>query len=82
MGVKKNPNKKTFQNNKKWKKRQKKKGKVIYGQEPQSGECTITECGFNYKLLAVITKVAQWGAPSCSQPQPATNNGIRDPRSN
>ena len=38
--------------------------------------------GFNYQLLAVITEVAQWGAPSCSQPQPATDNGVRDGRSN
>ena len=30
------------------------KGKVFYGQEPPSGECTTTECGFNYQLLAVI----------------------------
>ena len=36
---------------------------------------------FNYQLLAVITEVAQWGAPSCSQPQPATDN-VRDGRSN
>ena len=50
--------------------------KVVYGQEPP------TECGFNYQLLAVITEVAQWGARSCSQPQPATDNGIRDGRSN
>ena len=58
------------------------KGKVVYGQEPPSGESTTTECGFNYQLLAVITEVAQWGAPSCSQPQPATDNGVRDGRSN
>ena len=58
------------------------KGKVVYGQEPPSGESTTTESGFNYQLLAVITEVAQWGAPSCSQPQPATDNGIRDGRSN
>ena len=61
---------------------QKGKGKVVYGQEPPSGEPTTTECGFNYQLLAVITEVAQWGAPSCSQPQPATDNGVRDSRSN
>ena len=48
-------------------------GKVVYGQEAPSGESTTTECGFNYQLLAIITEVAQWGAPSCSQPQPATN---------
>ena len=52
------------------------------GQEPPSGESTTTECGFNYQLLAVITEVAQRGAPSCSQPQPATDNGVRDGRSN
>ena len=27
-------------------------------------------------------EVAQWGAPSCSRPQPATNNCISDGRSN
>ena len=59
-----------------------KKGKVVYGQEPPSGESTTTECGLNYQLLAVITEVAQWGAPSCSQPDPATDNGVRDGRSN
>ena len=50
------------------------KGKVFYGQEPPSGESTTTECTVNYQLLAVITEVAQWGPPSCSQPQPATDN--------
>ena len=35
------------------------KGKVVYGQEPPSGESTTTECGFNYQLRAVITEVAQ-----------------------
>ena len=58
------------------------KGKFVYGQEPPSGESTTTECGFNYQLLTVITEVAQWGAPSCSKPQPATDNGVRDGRSN
>ena len=58
------------------------KGKVVYGQETHSGESTTTECWFNYQLLAVITEVAQWGAHSCSQPQPATDNGIRDGGSN
>ena len=28
------------------------------------------------------TEVAQWGAPSCSRPQPATDNGVRDGRPN
>ena len=55
---------------------------VFYGQEPPSGESTTTECGVNYQLLAVITEVAQWGTPSCSRPQPATDNGVRDGRSN
>ena len=58
------------------------KGKVIYGQEPPSGESTTTECVVNYQLLAVITEVAQWGTASCSRPQPATHNGVRDGRSN
>ena len=35
-----------------------------------SGESTTTECrGNNYKLLAVITEIAQWGKASWSQPQ-------------
>ena len=58
------------------------KGKVFYGQEPPSGESTTTECGVNYQQLAVITEVAQWETPSCSRPQPATDNGVRDGRSN
>ena len=61
--------------------KRKKGGKVVHGQEPPSGESTTTECGFNYQLLAVITEVAQWGAPSCSQPQRATDN-VRDGKSN
>ena len=59
-----------------------KEGKVCYGQEPPSGESTTTECGVNYQLLAVITEAAQWGTPSCSKPQPSTDNGVRDGRSN
>ena len=39
------------------------KQKVIYGQEPQSGESTTTECGVNYQLLAVIYWSAQWVIP-------------------
>ena len=58
------------------------KGKVFYGQEPLSRESTTTECGVNYQLLTVITEVAQWGTPSCSRPQPATDNGITDGRNN
>ena len=51
------------------------KGKVFYGQEPPGGESTTTEFGFNYQLLAVI----YWNR---SQPQPATDNGIRVGSSN
>ena len=58
------------------------KAKVFYGQEPPSGESTTTECGVNYQLLAVIAEVAQWETPSCNRPQPATDNGVRDGRSN
>ena len=58
------------------------KGKVFYGQEPPSGKSTTTECGVNYRLLAVITEASQWGTPSCSQPQPAMDNGVRDCRFN
>ena len=57
-------------------------GTVFHGQEPPSGESTNTECGVNYQLLAVITEVAQWGTPCCSLPQPATDNGVRNGRSN
>ena len=32
--------------------------------------------------LQQFTEVAQWGAPSCSRPQPAMDNGVRDGRSN
>ena len=58
------------------------KGKVFYGQEPPSGESTTTECRFSYQLLAVMSEAAQWGTPSCSQPQPTKDNGVRDSRSN
>ena len=58
------------------------KAKVFYGKEPPSGDSTTTECGFNYKLLAVIYWSSQMGAPSCSLPQPATDHGARDGRSN
>ena len=59
-----------------------KKGKVFSGQEPPSGESTLTECGVNYQLLAVITEEAQREIPSCSRPQLATDNGVRDIWSN
>ena len=58
------------------------KDKVFYGQEPPSEESTTTGCGVNYQLLAVITEAAQWGTPSCSRPQPVTDNGVRDGKSN
>ena len=58
------------------------KGKVFYGQEPPSGESTITECGVNYQQLAVIYWSSPMGNSSCSRPQLATDNGIRDGRSN
>ena len=45
-------------------------------------ENLLTLSGVNYQLLAVITEVAQRGTPSCSRPQPATDNGVRDGRSN
>ena len=32
--------------------------------------------------LQWCTEATQWEAPSCSQPQPATDNGVRDGRSN
>ena len=60
----------------------KKKSKVFNGYEPPGGESTTTKCGVNYRLLAVITEIAQWATPSCSRPQPATDNGVRDSRSN
>ena len=32
--------------------------------------------------LKLSTEAAQWGTPSCSQPQPAMDNGVREGRSN
>ena len=58
------------------------KVKVFYGQEPPSGESITTDRGVNYQLLAVITEVSQWGTPSCSRPQLATENSVGDGRSN
>ena len=60
----------------------KSKGKVFYGQDPPSGESSTIECSVNCQLLAVIfPEVAQWGTPSCSRPQPTTDNGVRGNRS-
>ena len=60
----------------------KSKGKILHGQEIPSGESTTTECGVNCQLLAPISEAAQLGTPSCSRPQPAMDNGVRDGRSN
>ena len=51
-------------------------------QETPSGEYTTTECGFIYQLLVVIYWSSPMGASSCSRPQPTTDNGVRDGRSN
>ena len=59
------------------------KSKVFYGLEPPSGEYTIPQnVGSIINLLAVISEVAQWGTPSCSRSQIATDNGVRDGRFN
>ena len=58
------------------------KGKVFYGQEPPRGESTSTECGINYQLLAVIYCSSPVVNSWLQSPQPATDNGIRDGRSN
>ena len=47
------------------------------GQEPPRGVSTTTECGVNYQPPAVIKEAAQWGTPSSSQQQPATDNGVK-----
>ena len=57
--------------------RWKSKGKVFYVQQPPRGKSTTTEYGVSYQ-----NKVALWVTPSCSQPQPATDNGFRDGTSN
>ena len=56
-----------------------KKAKVFYGQEPQNGKSTTTECGVGkYQLLAVIYWSSPMGNSWCSRPQPVTHNGVRD----
>ena len=57
-----------------------KKDKVFYGQEPPSGKSTTTECAG--QLSTTRTEVAQLGSPSCSRPQPGTDNSVRAFRSN
>ena len=52
--------------------------KVFYGQEPPSRESTITECGVNYQLLAVIYWSSQMGTPNWGRPQPVTDNSVND----
>ena len=54
--------------------------------------CDITKDGdiiiplfvaVNYQLLAVmLLKYSKWATPSCGRPEPATENGVRDRRSN
>ena len=39
-------------------------------------------CGQLSTTCINATKVTQWGTPSCSRPQPATDNIFRDDRSN
>ena len=58
------------------------KGKVFYGRKPASRESTTTECGDNYQLLSVIYWSSPMGTPSSSRPQQATDNGVKDGRSN
>ena len=58
--------------------------KVVFsGQGPPSGE-SIFHCSWG-KLLNTCsnaTEVVQWETPSSSRSQPATDNGVRDGRSN
>ena len=55
---------------------------VFFGREPPSGESTsIILWGQLSTTCSNVTEVAQWAAPSCSWPQPATDNGVRDVRS-
>ena len=59
------------------------KSKVFFGQEPPNGKSTTTILwGQLSTTCSNVTEVAQWAAPSCSRPQPATDNGVRDGRSN
>ena len=47
------------------------------------GESTTTECEVNNQLLAVIYWSSRMGnSHSCSRPQPAPDNGVRDSRAN
>ena len=41
-------------------------------------------CRARYQLLnlSIASEVAQWSTSSCSQPQPATDNGHRDEKFN
>ena len=58
------------------------KGKFFYGQEPPCGESVTTKRGFNYQLPAVIYWSSPMWSSLFSRPQPATDNGVRDGRSN
>ena len=60
-----------------------KEGKVFFGREPPNGESTTTIlCGQLSTTCSNVTQVAQWAASSCSRPQPAMDNDVRDCRSN
>ena len=59
------------------------KSKVFFGREPLNGESITTILwGQLSTTYSNVTEVAQWAAPSCSRPQAATDNGVRDGRSN
>ena len=59
------------------------KGKVFFCREPPNGESTTTNFwGQLSTTCSNVTQAAQWAASSCSRPQPATDNGVRDGRSN
>ena len=58
-----------------------KKSKVSFRKESLRGESTTTVCVVKYHC-SNATEVAQYATPSCSRPQPATHNGVRDGTSN
>ena len=58
------------------------KGKVFYPRSPR-GEYSTTDCGGQLStIFSNATEVAQSETPSCTRPQPDTDNGVRDGRSN
>ena len=56
--------------------------KVFYGQEPPSSESNTTECEVNYQLLAVIYWSRPIGNSWLQSTTTATDNGVRDGKSN